>query len=203
MLRVCSHVVPDRPEAPSQTHSGPDLRRRGQSHEHQSAPTLEPELTGASNASTSTRVNQIGFRGGTNPLERLRQRLWSQCRGSRYEAGCQCCTAVSSRLPYLVRRNAHCVLGDQTEPRGCTCCARLRRSISTMLAPAQTTSPANRCHCCQKKQCLVQCTVLSAAHLPPLVAGRYSSPSLLSFVAFMRECVVVLSSWASYVAFSK
>jgi hypothetical protein len=35
----------------------------------------EPELTGASNASTPTRVNQIVRRGSTNPLRRLRQRV--------------------------------------------------------------------------------------------------------------------------------
>jgi len=150
---------------------------------HQPAPACthfviqDPELTGASNAPTPTRVDHIAFRRGTNPLQRLRQRQLSHCRGSRYETACHCCTAVSSRLRCPVRPCAACVLGDQTRPRGCTCCTRLSHSILTMLASARQAG--RRIGPLLPEEAIR----LSTAHLPSLVAGRYGSRSLARSLA--------------------
>lgn len=142
-----------------QTHQGPGSRRRETSRSRTQACSdfviQVPELTGASNAPTPTRVNRVVRCGSTSPLRRLRQRQLSHCRGFRHETACHRCTAVSSRLRVSVQPNAHCVLGDQTRPRGCTRCTRLRRLIFARSFSAADWSASRRnqgTNCGQKKQ---------------------------------------------------
>jgi hypothetical protein len=154
---------PDMPEAPNH----PDAFRarieactRGP-HHHQLLSSQEPELTGASNATTPTRVNQIVVRGST-----------THCSG----CGSDCCPIVEDSgtrlratpappslpgLRLLVQPDAACVLGDQTPPRGCTCRTRSFRSLSQHQSPAtRAVWRAGATDCTQKKQ--FACQVLSA-----------------------------------------
>jgi hypothetical protein len=121
----------------------------------------EPELTGASNASTPTRVNQIVRRGSTNPLRRLRQRV----------VPLQRIQARNSVPP-----NADRVLGDQTRPRGCTRCTRLRRLV---FARSQRSRLVGESAQPRNELWAEEAIRLSSTSLPALVTGHYGSLSLM------------------------
>lgn len=142
---VCTCASPERLQCAPQTgrsrrtiqaHKGQNRRVETSPFTNTNFVIQKPKLTGAFNAPTPARLNQIVLRSST-----------THCGGGgsnscpiAEDPGTKPCTnAAQPSLPglrYLVQPYAACVFGDQTQPRGCTCCTRLSHSISIMFTSA-------------------------------------------------------------------